>query len=190
MKRVSCWANLLNNSLPTIKNKLAFANACIKIWKTQIAVVPAISLINISPNCLRVERATIFLASVSSKAERLATVNVNIPNNTQRNVFTVIINPNRINSQTPAVTRVDLCTKALTGVGAAIAAGSQLIKGHWALLVRAKILKVRAKIPLPILLIPSVEVVSHQQNIKSIIASPIRFVNKVKSPPFVLIQFW
>jgi len=41
----------------------------------------------------------------------------------------------RIRSQTPAVTRVELCTKALTGVGAAIAAGSQLTKGHWALFV-------------------------------------------------------
>jgi len=30
----------------------------------------------------------------------------------------------------PAVTKVDLCTKALTGVGAAIAAGNQLVKGH------------------------------------------------------------
>lgn len=30
---------------------------------------------------------------------------------------------------TPAVTRVEECTKALTGVGAAIAAGSQLEKG-------------------------------------------------------------
>lgn len=38
-------------------------------------------------------------------------------------------------SQTPAVTRVELCTKALTGVGAAIAAGNQFTKGHCALLV-------------------------------------------------------
>lgn len=33
------------------------------------------------------------------------------------------------------MTRVDECTKAETGVGAAIAAGSQLEKGIWALLV-------------------------------------------------------
>jgi len=37
--------------------------------------------------------------------------------------------PNRIRSQIPAVTKVELCTKALTGVGAAIAAGSHLVKG-------------------------------------------------------------
>ena len=41
----------------------------------------------------------------------------------------------RINKKTPAVTKVDECTKADTGVGAAIAAGSQLLKGIWALLV-------------------------------------------------------
>lgn len=35
----------------------------------------------------------------------------------------------------PAVTRVDLWTSALTGVGAIIAKGSQALKGIWALLV-------------------------------------------------------
>lgn len=35
-----------------------------------------------------------------------------------------------MSSHTPAVTRVDLCTNALTGVGAAMAAGSQFINGH------------------------------------------------------------
>lgn len=43
----------------------------------------------------------------------------------------------RIKRQTPAVTRVDECTNAETGVGAAIAAGSQLENGIWALLVIA-----------------------------------------------------
>lgn len=37
--------------------------------------------------------------------------------------------------KTPAVTKVDECTNADTGVGAAIAAGSHLLKGIWALLV-------------------------------------------------------
>jgi len=36
----------------------------------------------------------------------------------------------------PAVTRVDEWTNALTGVGAAIAAGNQHLKGNWALLVQ------------------------------------------------------
>ena len=43
----------------------------------------------------------------------------------------------RIKIYTPAVTRVEECTKAETGVGAAIAAGSQAEKGIWALLVHA-----------------------------------------------------
>lgn len=44
---------------------------------------------------------------------------------------------NRYKRNTPAVTRVDECTRALTGVGAAIAAGNQLEKGICALLVIA-----------------------------------------------------
>ena len=39
--------------------------------------------------------------------------------------------------KSPAVTRVLLCTKALIGVGAAIALGNHPIKGYWALLVKA-----------------------------------------------------
>lgn len=41
---------------------------------------------------------------------------------------------------TPAVTRVEECTRADTGVGAAIAAGSHLEKGIWALFVIAAII--------------------------------------------------
>src|SRR6218665_1948588 len=46
---------------------------------------------------------------------------------------------NRIKRKTPAVTRVDECTKADTGVGAAMAAGSHLENGTWGLLVIAAI---------------------------------------------------
>ena len=41
--------------------------------------------------------------------------------------------------KTPAVTSVEECTRADTGVGAAIAAGSHLENGIWALLVIAAI---------------------------------------------------
>lgn len=44
---------------------------------------------------------------------------------------------NRYRINTPAVTRVDECTSADTGVGAAMAAGSQLEYGTWALFVIA-----------------------------------------------------
>lgn len=47
------------------------------------------------------------------------------------------IKEKRINKYTPAVTKVEEWTSAETGVGAAIAAGSQAEKGIWALLVIA-----------------------------------------------------
>ena len=46
----------------------------------------------------------------------------------------------RIIKYTPAVTRVEEWTKEDTGVGAAIAAGSQAEKGIWALFVQAAII--------------------------------------------------
>ena len=47
------------------------------------------------------------------------------------------LGPRRIRRYTPAVTRVEEWTRAETGVGAAIAAGNQALKGIWALLVEA-----------------------------------------------------
>lgn len=47
------------------------------------------------------------------------------------------VGENRIRRKTPAVTRVEECTKADTGVGAAIAAGSHAENGICALLVIA-----------------------------------------------------
>lgn len=48
----------------------------------------------------------------------------------------------RVSKYTPAVTKVEEWTRAETGVGAAIAAGSQAENGIWALLVIApKIIK-------------------------------------------------
>jgi hypothetical protein len=45
----------------------------------------------------------------------------------------------RINKNTPAVTKVEEWTSEETGVGAAIAMGSQAEKGIWALLVEITI---------------------------------------------------
>lgn len=47
------------------------------------------------------------------------------------------VGENRISKKTPAVTSVEECTRAETGVGAAIAAGNQAEKGICALLVIA-----------------------------------------------------
>jgi len=52
--------------------------------------------------------------------------------------FKIILN--RVIKYIPAVTRVDECTSDDTGVGAAIASGSQAEKGAWALFVKAPII--------------------------------------------------
>lgn len=96
----------------------------------------------ISPNCLNVERATTFFPSHSLIAEKLAVIKVNKPKIIHKMLLNIKTCLKRINNQIPAVTKVELCTKALTGVGAAIAAGNHLVKGTWALLVIVKIIKI------------------------------------------------
>jgi len=190
INRESCWENLLWSNLPITINRFAFAKACIIIWKKQIIGIPIASAININPNCLRVDNATIFLASVSIRAENLATKSVSLPKIPQKNILREEAYPNRIINQIPAVTKVDLWTKELTGVGAAIAAGNHLTKGHWALLVKVKIININtilkdlfdSKSPILEKKIP-------QKTIKKI-ESPSRFVSSVSNPPFDLIQFW
>ena len=82
--------------------------ACIKIWKEQRTGVPTASEKNINPNCLKVERATTFLASLSIRAEKLATLNVIKPSLLIKRLLILVSIPNRITNQTPAVTRVEL----------------------------------------------------------------------------------
>jgi hypothetical protein len=89
----------------------------------------------INPNCLRVDSATIFLTSHSNIALILAINKVQIPNHKQLLKNALELKLNRINIHKPAVTKVELCTKALTGVGAAMAAGNQFVQGSCALLV-------------------------------------------------------
>lgn len=78
------------------------------------------------------ERATIFLMSISAQAQKPAISIVALPIGSIHSNLNLL---NRINRYTPAVTRVEEWTRALTGVGAAIADGSQEEKGIWALLV-------------------------------------------------------
>ena len=82
----------------------------------------------------RVERATIFLASSSFAAAMAARKAVRLPNPPNHG-FKVFMSL-RKSRYTPAVTKVEECTKEDTGVGAAIAAGSHLLKGSCALLVK------------------------------------------------------
>jgi len=150
---------------------------------------PKEKAMNINPSCLNVERATSFFASTSTSAIRLAIINVASPRRRLNVYKTGVLLANRIKIQIPAVTRVELCTKALTGVGAAIAAGSQLVKGHCALLVMRRRKNLTRSNP-PVNLSIGLEI-RHAQYAKHNrrMPSPMRFVNNVKSPPLVLIQF-
>ena len=84
-----------------------------------------------SPSCLRVDRATIFFRSISFMALSPARNMVRVP--TTKSTAEVEVPGKRDESRnmryTPAVTRVEEWTKALTGVGAAIAAGSHAENG-------------------------------------------------------------
>lgn len=98
-----------------------------------------------TPNCLRVDRAMIFFISISdiaiNPAINIVTVAVRSSNLLKEgDLFKV--GENRIKRKTPAVTKVEEWTRAETGVGAAIAAGSQAEKGIWALLVIAATIRV------------------------------------------------
>lgn len=99
---------------------------------------------------------------------------------------------NRINKKIPAVTKVDECTNADTGVGAAIAAGNQMENGIWALFVIIIIKNINFKINLLNIIFNKFH--DPQFIIKKIIISniisPIRLVNKVNIPEFNDNVFW
>lgn len=95
---------------------------------------------------------------------------------------------------TPAVTSVEEWTKALTGVGAAIAAGNQLEKGICALLViAARVIEVQIineKLDSHILMISQWPWFKDQAIDRRIITSPIRLVRAVIIPAASDLGFW
>lgn len=92
----------------------------------------------ISPNWLKVDKATIFFISFSLRADNLAKVIVDRPKNIITGELEAhpVLRKWRNSKYTPAVTNVEECTNEETGVGAAMAAGSQALKGICALLVK------------------------------------------------------
>lgn len=112
--------------------------ACIIRWKNPNNGPTKEQLVIINPKCLRVDKATTFFKSFSSRAINPAKI---IVINPLTNIIILIEAieeknlENRITKNTPAVTRVEECTSEEIGVGAAIAAGNQLLNGNWALLV-------------------------------------------------------
>lgn len=86
----------------------------------------------ITPSCLRVERAIIFFISHSPIALYPAisiVIDAIKSKHGQNHLDGIRAGENRIKRKTPAVTRVEEWTKALTGVGAAMAAGNHLENG-------------------------------------------------------------
>lgn len=92
---------------------------------------------NIIPSCLRVDRAMTFFISSSNSAAAPAIDVVARPRASRMGAMplSVISLLNRMSKYTPAVTRVEEWTRADTGVGAAMAAGSHADRGICALLV-------------------------------------------------------
>lgn len=95
---------------------------------------------------------------------------------------------------TPAVTSVEECTRAETGVGAAMAAGSQVEKGIWALLVVAASTRRKAMVRVSgevhELRGPHWPEVSVREIATIISASPIRLVRTVIMPAPRERGFW
>jgi hypothetical protein len=87
----------------------------------------------ITLNCLNVDKAIIFFKSNSFVALSPA-ISIVREEEINRSVENRLMEEykfeNRIRRKTPAVTSVEECTSADTGVGAAIAAGSQLENGN------------------------------------------------------------
>ena len=123
--------------LPILIKIKALKKAWDRRWKNAKFHIPHPKVVIITPNCLRVERATIFFISISTMAVIPAISIVAAPKaKTTKEVADFLRRGRkRINRYTPAVTRVEEWTSEETGVGAAIAAGSQAEKGIWALLV-------------------------------------------------------
>ena len=95
-------------------------------------------VIIIRPNCLKVGKA-INLFKSNSKFAPSPAINIGNPETNNKSTFNQYLKEGlkRINKYTPAVTKVEECTKAETGVGEAAVTGNQKEKGIRALLVIA-----------------------------------------------------
>lgn len=127
-------------------NKRALKIACIIRWKNPNKGPTIEHLVIINPKCLRVDRATTFFKSFSSKAINPAKIIVINPLTSIIVLIEAIEEKNlekRITRNTPAVTKVEEWTSEEIGVGAAMAAGNQLLNGNWALFVNLPKIKNR-----------------------------------------------
>lgn len=141
------------------------------------------------PNCLSVDSAITFFKSDSKTPQILEHSIVRAPLQKTKYAFIVKIKSNKRNKKnTPAVTKVDECTKEETGVGAAMAKGSHLEKGSCALFVNLAKIKINLISDLsqnknfqpPIHTLKKIPI--------SINTSPIRLLSTVNMPEFSLLE--
>ena len=106
------------------------------MWVTARETKPLHSKQKIKLNWLKVDKATKVLRSEVVKDRILATVRVHKTTGQRTKLVERDLSPLNFNKRNkPAVTKVEEWTKEETGVGALIAAGSQTLKGNWALFV-------------------------------------------------------
>jgi len=141
--------------------------------------------------CLRVDNAMIFFISCSQHADILAyravelEINISIIIIIGWELFII-----RISINTPAVTKVDECTNAEIGVGAAMAIGSHAENGNCALFEHAAINNIIRIINVMSSFIENVIlffIIINMLIDNKIIISPIRFLSNVIEPEAAVI---
>jgi len=98
----------------------------LKDWRNH----PHLSIIKSMPILRPVEKAIHFLTSASKSIFKPPRKMVSTPNTPKKELRLAPPPQTRRCNIYPATTRVLLCTRALTGVGASIAIGSQKVKGN------------------------------------------------------------
>ena len=122
---------------PDCKNKHLLKKAWDNKWKKVKIKVPNLKIIIINPSWFKVLSAITFFISFSKNEQNPETKKVATPK--KKSIDSINFTQNKelylIKIKMPAVTRVLEWTRALVGVGAAIAWGNHELKGNWALFV-------------------------------------------------------
>lgn len=172
--------------VPAQINISALKEAWVSRWKRASKGRPIARVAIMVPSWLRVDRAMIFLRSVSIIADSPAVTLVRHAVSKRRNLYSLKVlrrGWKRMRRKIPAVTSVDEWTSAETGVGAAMAAGSQLEKGICALFVipaSVSIVAIRGVRGVwDMFIINQCPWLRQQAMVRRIITSPMRFLSAV-----------
>lgn len=183
---------------PAQMNRRALNRAWVSRWKRARLGRLRPRLAIITPSCLRVERAMIFFMSFSAIADNPAMSIVKEAVMRIRGLKSLNLlreGKKRMRRNTPAVTRVEEWTRAETGVGAAMAAGSQEENGICALLVMAAIVREANRseerlVLLCVLRASQLPWLKDQAILRRIRTSPMRLVRTVIIPAAKDFGFW